>query len=273
MRVHVLLDNTALNPDFLSSHGLSLYIESQDKHLIVDFGDNDAFLANAKHLGLDLGRVDYGVVSHGHYDHGGGLAGFLKLNNHAPIYVRENAFEDYVALSDGGSESIGLAPELAQEAQIKLLPSYYEISERALLFSGVETKEYYPTANRILCKKEGKGYVPDDFSHEQYLLLEEEGKHYLFSGCAHKGIFNILQAAEKIAGGPITACFSGFHLYNPLDGKSETDELLASLAEDLKTSGTLFYTGHCTGSYAYEALKAIMGDQVRPMPAGSTLTL
>ena len=71
--------------DIISEHGLSLFIETEEHKILFDMGQSDAFIKNALSLGIDIAKVDIAVISHGHYDHGGGLRYFLELNRSAPI--------------------------------------------------------------------------------------------------------------------------------------------------------------------------------------------
>ena len=100
VRVTALLENTAGREGLCAAHGLSLYIETPRYKILFDMGPGDEFLSNAEALGVDLTAVDLAVLSHGHDDHGGGLAAFCRVNDHAPIYLHRSAFGPYYILSD-----------------------------------------------------------------------------------------------------------------------------------------------------------------------------
>ena len=95
MKLITLLENTAAEPGLKEAHGLSLYLETPRHKLLFDMGPNGDFLENAGTLGVDLGAVDLAILSHGHYDHGGGLKKFLEVNDHAPVYLSNLAFGRY----------------------------------------------------------------------------------------------------------------------------------------------------------------------------------
>ena len=120
MKITTLLENGACGAELGSAHGLSLYIETPKHRILFDMGPDEQFLSNAEKLGVDLKAVDLAILSHGHYDHGGGLETFCKLNDTAKIYLRQGAFGDYVALEeDGDLRKIGLdVPECAKLANL-----------------------------------------------------------------------------------------------------------------------------------------------------------
>lgn len=107
MRIFTLMEDTACAPDFVCEHGLSFYIETGSSKLLFDMGQTDLFLKNAAALGADLSAVDTAFVSHGHYDHGGGLAAFLEINDHAPVYVHQKAFEPHFSHKSEGVKPTG----------------------------------------------------------------------------------------------------------------------------------------------------------------------
>jgi len=98
MIIKTLVENTALSKNFGSEHGLSLYIEANSRKILFDVGASELFLENAKKLNVDICEVDYLIISHGHYDHGGGLRAFLRENTKAEIFLHRLAFEKYYAL-------------------------------------------------------------------------------------------------------------------------------------------------------------------------------
>lgn len=117
MKVTVLIENTALREDLTAEHGLSLLIETGSHTILFDAGQTGAFADNAQKLGIDLSKVDFCILSHGHYDHGGGMARFLELNRRAKVYVNENAFGAY---HNGVRKYIGLDLRLRESPRLVL---------------------------------------------------------------------------------------------------------------------------------------------------------
>jgi len=98
MIIKTLVENTALSKDFGSEHGLSLYIETNGRKTLFDVGASGLFLKNAIKMNVNIPDVDYLIISHGHYDHGGGLKVFLRENTKAEVFLHRLAFEKYYAL-------------------------------------------------------------------------------------------------------------------------------------------------------------------------------
>ena len=133
---------------------------------------------------------------------------------------------------------------------------------------GFDTK-----SNGVLYAKHGGKVTQDDFAHEQNLIVKENGKTLLMSGCSHAGIVNILTKAEEIVGGKIDTTIGGFHLYNPPTKKYESAELIDALSVALNQKNGKFYTCHCTGARAYEQMKNILGDRLCSLSAGAEIEL
>ena len=143
-----------------------------------------------------------------------------------------------------------------------------KIDEELFLYTNVTERRLWPSGNReLICKKEGK-VVQDDFSHEQYLVIQCEEKSILISGCAHNGMLNILKKYENITGGVPDYVISGFHMVKKHGYKEEDFEVIIQTAEELKKLPTKFYTGHCTGEIPYNIMKEIMGDQIQYIHCG-----
>ena len=115
MKLYTLMENTTCRDDLVCEHGLSLYIEANGQHILFDAGQTGAFADNAEKMGVDLSQVDICILSHGHYDHGGGIKRFLEINDHAKVYVSRHAFGDYYNAEE---KFIGLDWELLNEDRL-----------------------------------------------------------------------------------------------------------------------------------------------------------
>ena len=111
MKIQNLVENEQREKWLSGRTWISVYLETGKHKLLVDTGATDAFLRNAEFLGIDLKEVDILILSHGHYDHGGGILTFSKINPRARIYIREDAFAKYYHERERGTDYIGLDPE------------------------------------------------------------------------------------------------------------------------------------------------------------------
>jgi len=274
MKITALVENTSCREGIKAEHGLSLFIEAKEKTILFDTGASKMFSENAEKLNVDLAKVDLAILSHGHYDHSGGIHTFLKLNSTAPLYLRKSAFGPYYAEREGGDhEFIGIDESLITNNRLIFTGKETPLAEGISLFSNVKGDRFFPTGNKSLLKKTEDGYEQDDFTHEQNLVIEEDGLSLLVSGCSHRGIVNIVDHFHTLFGHYPTHVIGGFHLYNHRTGKPESTETLRKIADALLASGATYYTCHCTGEENYQILHTFMGDKVEYLPGGKTLDL
>ena len=261
MNITVLCENTALREELDAEHGLSLYVQTERHKLLFDMGQTDAFWRNAEKLGIDLKDVDIAVLSHGHYDHGGGLAYFLEHNQKAKVYINEHAFGAYYNAAEA---YIGLDSALKDNGRVVLVGDQLVIDEELSLYSCNDRARSHETAHYGLQVMEQDVLLPDSFLHEQYLLVREAGKQVLFSGCAHKGVLNIVRwfSPDVFVG--------GFH-FMKLDPETRDREILRQAAQELLRCPTVYYTGHCTGARQYDFLKALMSERLHSISTGDAL--
>lgn len=270
MVVTVLTENRACGP-VRSAHGLSLHIQTGARSFLFDFGpDGDLLRSNAEALGVDLSRVDMAFLSHGHDDHSGGLESFLRLNDHAPVYVHRLAFLPHFSQRREGLKRISPDPALAERfaSRLRLTEGVSHPGEGLTLFSDVGDGELSPGSNGTLYEQGENGLLPDRFRHEQDLLLREGEKRFLFGGCAHRGIVNILRRGTELGGRAPEAVFSGFHLTNPGLKRDEPEEFVLRVGAELARFPSAYYTGHCTGEGPYRILKEILGDRLAYLGCG-----
>ena len=273
MRIVCLSENTEGSRGCGIEHGLCFYIETKNHKLLFDTGASDLHIQNAERLGVDLQAVDTVILSHGHYDHGGGLLSFLELNDKAEVYMQKSAFGEYFSQKDETKEPryIGLDPALKENTRIHLLEGDERLDGELAVFASIGNQYPIPSASRTLLQKTEEGYIPDDFVHEQCLCVFAEGKRILFSGCAHHGIRNILARYEALYHCQPDLVFSGFHMMKK-GGYSEEDITgMIETALALSKMKTQFYTCHCTGELPYQAMKKIMDNQLQYIHCGDEI--
>ena len=273
MKIVSLMEDTPGGNGCLFEHGFSLYVETKSHRILADTGASCRFLENAKRLGIDLAKVDTVILSHGHYDHSGGILAFAGKNPNARIYIRENAFEDFYHVKDHGRRYIGIDKEIKKLEQVVIAGSDLRIDEELFLFTNVTGRRMWPEGNRELKVVKNGEQLQDDFSHEQYLIIQSEGKEILISGCAHNGILNILERYWNLRGRMPDALISGFHMAKKSAYTMEEEELIRKTALELKAYPIQYYTGHCTGEAAYQLMQGILGSQIEYIRCGGRIEL
>lgn len=269
MKIITLMEDTYGRANVEAEHGLSFYIETQEHKLLMDTGASDLTWENARQLGVDLSKVDTVVISHGHYDHAGGLMGFVHQNPTAQIYMQKSAGGDYFHRD----RYVGIDKAIMELSQLRLIEGDYQIDDELQLFSGITGRKLWPDGNRRLTEKREGQQVQDQFLHEQCLVISSGTKRILLSGCAHNGILNILSRFEEIYQSYPDVVISGFHMMKKEDYTEEECAQIKETAEELCKLPTRFYTGHCTGERAFAMMKEIMGEQLYLIHAGDEILL
>lgn len=211
MKVINLVEDTK-GGDCLNEHGLSFYIETKKHKLLSDSGATDLFLRNADVLGVDLTQADICILSHGHYDHAGGLMAFAAVNPYAKIYLKDSVGEDYYNLSEQSERYIGIDKNILNLPQVVKVKESMQIDDELFLLSGFTQKRYPVWSNQRLKKKAGNTYIQDTFEHEQCLVITQGERRTLISGCAHNGILSILDRFYELFGTCPDRVISGFHM-------------------------------------------------------------
>lgn len=271
MKIVNLVEDTKGDNSCEYEHGLSFYVETDRHKLLVDTGATDMFLRNAKKLGVDLSEIDIVVLSHGHYDHSGGIISFSKINSSAKIYMRDNVDGEYYNLKDDKEKYIGIDKSIMELAQCVYVAGDTKIDDELFIFTGIRGNKYPAKGNLMLKEKKEDSFIQDTFTHEQFLVISCESKHILISGCAHNGIINILDRYYEIFNGYPDIVISGFHMIQSEEYSDEDISRIENTAVELIKTEALFYSGHCTGQAAFDVMKKIMGDKLIQIHSGEEL--
>jgi len=264
----VLTDNTA-NGDLCGEWGLSIHIEYEGHRYLLDTGETDLFLQNAGKLHIPIEDVEYGILSHAHYDHSNGMEAFFGANRKAQFYVRSEARRKcydrcaetpkYIGIRDGILEDY---PDriVYLDHDLELNPGVHILGHHT---AGLEAQGL--RASMFI--RDGNGWKPDDFRHEQSLVFETDAGLVLFSSCSHAGADVILrEAAALFPGREIRAMIGGLHLF------IRTPQEVRALAQSMRGTGIRkVITGHCTGDAALAVLREELGDAVETLYCGKRM--
>ena len=270
MKLTVLVDNIS-SGDLLSEWGLSVHIDHNGTGVLLDTGASGSFADNAEALGIDLSRVELAALSHAHYDHSDGMEAFFVINSFAPFYLDAGARENCYSREEGGYKYIGIArgtlerygKRIRFNADVcEVLPGLWLIPHDTAGLSrmGAENNMYLFSDGR---------WIPDDFSHEQTLVLETERGLFVINSCTHSGPEVVLdEVSRALPGKKITCFFGGLHLFQ------KSEEEVRCLAETLRSSDVeTFYTGHCTGPEAFRILREELGDRMKSFCCGMEIEM
>lgn len=270
MKITVLIDN--LTQGMLQAEwGLSLHIHYPPYQILLDTGASDRFAQNAEHLGIDLSLVDFGVLSHAHYDHANGMGAFFARNSQAPFYLRQSAKENCYGKRWFFHKYIGIQRGFLRTYQDRIV--YVEDQKElvpgvSLLGHSTQGLEAFGKQNQLYIRQ-GMRFFPDAFVHEQSLLFDTPKGLIICNSCSHAGADNIIQEVQRAyPQKTIYAMIGGFHLYHT------PEEDVRALAKRIRATGIQqIYTGHCTKEPAFLILKEELKEQAHQLYTGMEIVL
>lgn len=276
MKITVLVENTGPS-ELKIEHGLSLYIEFNDKKYLLDAGQSDSFFKNAHALSIDLDRVDKAVLSHGHYDHGDGFMVFLNQYKDKVVYGAKNIFDDYYSGSGGSVHYIGLSSKLKQmKNRFNTVLKDTKIDEKIYLILDDVSNTKEIGVQKKLYKKVDDVLQPDNFDHELSLVFDTPKGLVICNSCSHAGLESIVDNIKKRLNKPVYAYVGGLHMKstkNHIETSSFTEEQIQNLCIFIKKNIQYVLTGHCTGNVSYDLLKKYLKDRIDFLTTGKTIEI
>lgn len=257
VKITTLIENSPGEHKALKTeHGISFFIEKDGHRLLFDTGQSGTFIENAEQLRVDLSSLEYVVISHGHYDHSGGVRALAEITTNFELIMGQGFFEEKYGFKNGRYEYLGnnFDEDFLRSQQIR-----YRFVDQALteLVPGVYVVTQFPRKHqdevinpRFKLMKNGQ-MQPDPFNDEVLVAVDTPKGLIVLLGCSHPGMKNMLDATIELLGRPVHGVLGGTHLVEASDSS-----LIKSL--DYLNSDDLEYIGvsHCTGDAAMQNLAA-----------------
>jgi 7,8-dihydropterin-6-yl-methyl-4-(beta-D-ribofuranosyl)aminobenzene 5'-phosphate synthase len=244
MRIVTLIENLVYKQGLVAEHGLALYIETDNIKILFDTGQSGLFLQNAQKLGINIEDIDTLVLSHGHYDHTGGLYPFLEKNSKAKVYAKKDIFTPKY---HGHNRFIGTRRnETLLKDKLIYVDTITEIDENVFIMPNITITNPTDTHFQGLNKKVDNEFVPDEFDDELFIVMKRNEQINIVTACSHRGITNICTTATEYFKLPVGLILGGFHM------KECTTEQYMEITDYLrllcpKSVGVC----HCTGFEKY----------------------
>lgn len=272
VKITVIVENNATGNGLIPEHGLCFWLETGDSRIIFDTGQGMALPVNAGSLDIPIKQADAVVLSHGHYDHTGGLKTVMQLSTKPRVYLHPAAFGPKFACNEHKQSRFIGTPDDCKKAANELAADIIHTTRPTQIAGPIfatgeipRTTEFEDAGGPFFLdqKCEQKDPFPDD----QALFFESSRGTVVLLGCAHAGVINTLLYVRQLTKGkPVHAVIGGMHLL------SASDERLDSTIEHLgRISPGLIGPAHCTGDKATEKIRKTFTREYFPCSAGTTI--
>ena len=274
VKLTVVIDNNvpiSSKPSLLGEHGLSFFLETEREKYLFDAGQTGAVVHNLGLMGISPKTLTGVIISHGHYDHTGGLEAVLaQAAKRLTVYAHEDIFANRYSTSKGTRRFVGIPfreehlASLGADFHYVLEP--LQLTDTLWVSGAIPRKEEYETGDKHLVR------FSECEDHCQDSVLDDMGIYYVsqkglvvISGCAHSGIINMIRKGMQLTGQDrLHAIIGGTHL-----GPVGSEQQEKTLQELKKMNPDLIASGHCTGFAMMARLQQAFGEKFIPAFVGT----
>ncbi len=277
VRLTVLCDNVVGIVGGIGEHGYAIFIETEGGPYLFDTGSGVGIISNAKLLGKDLQAVKKIFLSHGHYDHTGGLTNVLDLVSPVPVYAHPAVFGEKYSVSkkDDRTETkfIGIPQRRAlleaKGAYFQLDTDFREVGEGVFLTGEIPRTMGFEAVEKRLTVKVNNAFETDMFPDDQALVLSTKKGLVVLLGCSHAGTINTLRYVQlKLKDEPLYAVIGGTHW-----GFLKEENFAASVEILKQMDISIIGVSHCTGIPVASKLMNEFGDRAFYASVGTVIEI
>lgn len=277
IKIRLLSENYARRRNMMAEHGLAIWIEKDNKKILFDTGQSNIFSLNAEQAGVDISKADMAVLSHGHYDHTGGVPEFCRINNCAPVYIHPGAFQERYYGQGIAARNIGIPWSKQGIGEADIFSGRLIISKGPLNINGsivisgeIPSTVPFEDVPQNFYIEDGNGNLSRDMIiDEQMLLVKGSAGVYIFVGCSHAGIINCIKYAQKLCPNEkIAGVIGGMHLEGASDIRLQMT-IQHFLDFDIQTVIPL----HCTGLLPICEMRRFLKERCKMLTVGDEFLL
>lgn len=270
VRITTVVDNTTQGRMLLGENGLALWVEANGHHILFDTGQGAVLSGNAHKLHIDLEDTDTIVLSHGHYDHTGGLVTAIRAAGRPQLAAHPMAFKPKFATRyNGTGREVGILYFNEDAIRQKVSRLIYtegptEIAEGIFVTGEIPRKTAYEdTGGHFFLDRECDHIDP--LADDQALYVDTPHGSVVLLGCAHAGVVNTLQYVQELTDGkPILAVMGGMHI-----ARANHERMTQTIADLRQMDIAHFYPAHCTGLAGAAMLWSAFPGRVSPCMVGT----